>query len=352
MTNVNMADYGLTNEYAAYAQDCNDDYAAGRILAQEKGIYRIISEAGEQLAEVSGKLRYNAKSASDFPAVGDFVLIDNTDNKGRAVIHAVLPRKSVFIRKAAGTGYNEQVVAANIDTIFICMSPNNDFNLRRLERYLSIGWNSGAIQVIVLTKSDLCADIEQFVRSIRSVAVGTDIIVTSAMEQDGYKKLLPYIKNGKTAAFAGSSGVGKSTLINRLLGENRLDTNGLRNDDKGRHTTTRRELFLLKHGGMVIDTPGMREIGLWDIDEGLDKSFSDIEALAVMCRFSDCTHTNEPGCAVKEAVAKGKLSEERLKSYLKLKSENRYAEDAEGYLAEKKQKFKNIAKINKQNRIR
>lgn len=351
MTKINMISFGLSNQYTALAHEYNTDYKIARILSQEKGIYRVISENGEQLAEISGKFRYNTSILSDYPAVGDFVMIDCNDNQSHAIIHNILPRKSVFIRKAAGTN-TEQVVCANIDTVFICMSLNNDFNLRRLERYLSVTWDSGAIPVIVLTKSDLCDDIKSFINSVKEVAIGTDIIVLSAIEKDEYKKLLPYIENGKTVALLGSSGVGKSTLINQLLGENRLDTNGLRNDDKGRHTTTRRELFLLKQGGMVIDTPGMRELGLWDIDHGLDKSFSDIEYLFTMCHFKNCSHTSEPDCAVLKAIANGELSKERWQSYQKLKAEMRYAENTEAYLSEKKEKFKNIAKINKKNYIR
>lgn len=347
MEKVDMAVFGLLNQYESVVREYDASYTVGRILSREKGVYRLVSEAGEQCAEISGRLRHNAGCASDFPAVGDFVMIDCGAHQEHAIIHAVLPRKSVFIRKAAGTGKSEQVVAANIDTVFICMSLNQDFNLRRLERYLSVAWDSGAAPVIVLTKSDLCADLEQYLRAVGSVAVGTDTVVTSAMEPNGYKKLLPYIQNGRTAALMGSSGVGKSTLMNRLLGEERLETNGLRNDGKGRHTTTRRELFLLQQGGMVIDTPGMRELGLWDTDGGLERSFSDIEALASMCRFHDCTHTNEPHCAVQAAIANGELAPERWLSYRKLKSENRYAEDTDGYLAEKKQKFKKIAKLNK-----
>lgn len=352
MANINMAAFGLINQYAALAEEYKNDYMVGRILSQEKGLYRLINENGEQLAEVSGKFRYNAKNVSDFPAVGDFVLIDCNNMQGHAVIHDILPRKSVFIRKAAGTSHSEQVVAANIDTVFICMSLNNDFNVRRLERYISVAWDSGATPVIVLTKSDLCQSIEQRICDVEKIAMGIDIVVTSGFEEEGCSKLLPYIKDGKTVALIGSSGVGKSTLINRLLGEERLETNGLRNDDKGRHTTTRRELFLLKQGGMVIDTPGMRELGLWDTDEGLDKTFSDIEDLAAMCRFNNCSHTSEPGCAINEAISNGELSKERWLSYQKLKAENRYAENSSDYLAEKNQKFKNIAKFNKANRIK
>ena len=347
MTDNNISAFGLTAQYVQQAKACGPQYTAARILSQEKGVYRLICENGEQSAVVSGRLRYNARSAADFPAVGDFVAIDCNSAQGNAVIHEVLPRKSVFIRKAAGTGCAEQVVAANIDTVFICMSLNNDFNLKRLERYLSVAWESGATPAIVLTKADLCQDSARLVQAVASVAVGVDIVLTSALAQDGYAKLLPYLQPGKTVALIGSSGVGKSTLINRLLGENRLETNGLRDDDKGRHTTTRRALFLLERGGMVIDTPGMRELGLWDSEEGLDRTFSDIEALARLCRFRNCSHTGEPQCAVREALQSGRLAHERFLSYQKLRAENRYIENTKGYLSEKKQKFKNIALANK-----
>ena len=352
MEKTNMAAWGLIGQHAAWAQESRGTYAVGRILLQEKGLYRLVGENGEQWAEVSGKLRYQAQRASDFPAVGDFVLFDQGETEGHAVIHRILPRKSVFLRKAAGTVHTEQVVAANIDTVFLCMSLNQDFNIRRLERYLSAAWDSGAVPVIVLTKSDLCADLVPYLRAVEQSAVGTEVVVTSGVEQDGFEKLLPYVQEGKTVAFLGSSGVGKSTLINRLLGEERLATNGLRNDDKGRHTTTRRELFLLKQGGMVMDTPGMRELGLWESGEGLDQSFADIEGLAERCRFRDCSHQREPGCAVRQAILLGELSEERWRSYQKLKAETRYTEQNDAYLAEKKQKFKQIAKRNKSSRKR
>lgn len=345
MNKTDMSAYGLCARYDAASKE----YTTGRILSQEKGIYTLISENGENLAEVSGKFLYNAKCPADFPAVGDFVAVTLPDTESRAVIHSVFPRKSAIVRRAAGTDNARQIVAANIDTVFICMSLNNDFNVRRLERYLSVVWDGGANAVIVLTKSDLCHDIEKYKNEVDKVSFGADIIVTTS-EDDSCKKLLPYIGFGKTASFIGSSGVGKSTLINRLLGEKRLETNGLRNDDKGRHTTTRRQLFLLDGGGMVIDTPGMRELGLWDADSGLDQSFSDIKKLSEMCRFSDCTHTHEPHCAVLESISNGTLSKERLMSYKKLIAENEYSENADEYTAKKNLKFKDIAKINKNRR--
>lgn len=322
MNELDMKRLGFTGSFVTEAGLYNGLYA-GRVLSQSKGLYRIACEKGELMAEVSGRLRFEVQTLSDFPAVGDFVMVDrNHDTGGNAIIHHVLKRKSAFIRKAAGTSNEEQVVAANIDTVFICMSLNNDFNLRRLERYLSIGWDSGATPVVVFTKADLCSDIQSRLREVEEVCIGADILITSSMQEDGYTQVLPYIKEGSTVAFMGSSGVGKSTLINRLMREERLATNGLRNDDKGRHTTTRRELILLDSGGMVIDTPGMRELGIESAD--LSKSFADIDELSSQCRFRDCTHTSEPGCAVLKAVSDGILSEERLLSYKKLKVEAGY----------------------------
>ena len=327
------------------------ELAVGRITLQEKGMYRIRTSMGEQNALVSGKFQFDAQSLSDYPAVGDYVMVSCAD-PDTVIIHQVLPRKSLFLRKAAGTSKAEQVVAANIDTVFLCMSLNNDFNLRRLERYLAVAWESGAAPVVVLTKADLCADLPQKQREVEAVAMGVDILTTSAMESDGYRQIMPYITEGGTVAFVGSSGVGKSTLINRLLGEERLTTDGLRNDDKGHHTTTHRELLFLPNGAMVIDTPGMRELGMWDAASGVEQTFGDIEDLAARCRFRNCSHTGEPGCAVRAAIRSGNLDGGRWLSYQKLKNENSYAADSESYLAAKEKKFKEISKINKYNKKR
>ena len=320
----------------------------GRITLQEKGFYRIRTSMGEQNALVSGKFQFDAQSPSDYPAVGDYVMASCAD-PDTAIIHQLLPRRSLFVRKAAGTSKTEQVVAANIDTVFLCMSLNNDFNLRRLERYLAVAWESGADPVVVLTKADLCADLPQKQREVEAIAMGVTILTTSAMELEGYRQIMPYITEGRTVAFVGSSGVGKSTLINRLLGEERLATDGLRNDDKGHHTTTHRELLFLPGGAMVIDTPGMRELGMWDAASGVEQTFGDIEELAARCRFRNCSHSSEPGCAVRAALESGHLDTGRWQSYQKLKNENSYAADSKSYLAAKEKKFKDISKINKYN---
>lgn len=294
-----------------------------RVVSQYKDLYRIVTGQGECFAEISGKFRYESVEPSQFPAVGDFVMADRTSgHSGNAVIHQVLHRKSVFERRAVGSAHQTQVVAANIDTLFLCMSLNNDYNLSRLERYLSAAWNSGAVPVIVLTKCDLCEDLPKVTAEIGAVAPGVAVVLTSSYDQVSCEALLPWLQPGMTASFIGSSGVGKSTLVNRLMGEEILHTSETRQDDKGKHTTTRRELLLLPQGGIVIDTPGMREFGVESVD--LSKSFSEIDELATHCRFRDCTHTSEPGCAVLDALKTGALKERRLESYRKLKREAKY----------------------------
>lgn len=317
-----LTKYGVSERFLTQAALYPQLYPA-RVLSQSKDLYKIAAEQGEFFAEVSGKFRYEASCLSDYPAVGDFVMVDRTDSvSGNAVIHHVLTRKSCFERAAVGMDNQTQIVAANIDIVFICMSLNNDYNLSRLERYLSVAWDSRAIPVVVLTKSDLCGDLSSVLTEISSVALSTDIVVTSGFDHASCAKLLSYLKPGITASFIGSSGVGKSTLINCLAGEELLATSGIRQDDKGRHTTTRRELLVLPQGGIVIDTPGMRELGVESAD--LSKSFSDIDMLATQCRFRDCTHTSEPGCAVRKALENGELDGRRLENYQKLKREAKY----------------------------
>lgn len=315
-----MKNYGL-NERFINESNMYENLTVGRVTSQDKGLYKVVTENGETRAQISGKFRYNLTSLSDYPAVGDFVMIDENED-GNAIIHHVLTRKSVFIRKAAGTTPVSQVVASNIDTVFICMALNNDFNLRRLERYIGVAWDSGATPVVVLTKSDICSNLDDMLSQLETVALSVDILVTSSMTEDGFIEVKKYIADGKTVAFIGSSGVGKTTLINKLAGENLFETHETRNDDKGRHTTTKRELITLPTGGIVIDTPGMRELGIESAD--LSKTFADIDELSRQCRFNDCSHTKEPGCAVKEAIENGILSEDRLTSYFKLKKEAKY----------------------------
>lgn len=300
------------------------DFYPGRVISQYKDLYRVALEEGELLAEVTGKLRYQAEEAWRFPAVGDFVLLDRqSDDQGNGIIRGILKRKSLFQRKAAGTKEGRQVVAVNMDIVFICMSLNKDFNLRRLERYLALAWDSGAAPVILLTKADLCQNLEGRLSEIQSVAIGVRVLVTSSLLDEGIEEIRALIKPGVTAVFLGSSGVGKSTLINHMLGIEWIKVGDIReDDDKGRHTTTRRDLMLIPGGGAVIDTPGMREIGLESGD--LSSTFQDIEDLALECRFRDCTHESEPGCQVRRSVEEGNLSEERLASYKKLQKENRY----------------------------
>lgn len=326
-----------------------DGLCTGRVIAQQRGLYRIATAEGERMAGVSGRLRHEALSPSDYPAVGDFVLAD-TQTGGDAVIRSVLPRRSSFVRRAAGDSHQEQVVAANVDTVFLCMSLNRDFSLRRLERDLAVAWESGASPVVVLTKADLCADTRRYALEAERVAVGVPVLVTASLAEDGLDALAPYLRPGRTVAFIGSSGVGKSTMINRLLGEARQTTGGLRGDDRGRHTTTSREIFQLPGGALLLDTPGMREMGMWDAQAGIDQTFTDVLELAAQCRFADCTHTSEPGCAVLRAMETGTLAPERLAAFMRLSAENAYAQDSAAYLAQKERKFKEIAKINKARR--
>ena len=321
--NSTLTTYGLSDRFKQEAT-LHEGLFLARVLEQHRDLYKVVCEDGQLHASISGKLSYEADDSLSYPAVGDWVMIDRTDgNSGNAIIHHILSRKSVFARQAAGTGNEQQVIAANVDTVFICMSLNADFNLRRMERYLTIAWDSNAKPVIVLTKSDLCEDLDEKLRELETVSLGVDTLVCSSMSKDGYEEVAQYTEAGKTIAFIGSSGVGKSTLINRLLGQELMTTKEIReDDDKGKHTTTHRQLLVLPSGGIVIDTPGMRELGVFS--GNLSTSFEDITELAMECKFGDCSHGTEPGCAVQGAIANGSLSAARFESYQKLQKEMSY----------------------------
>ncbi len=314
----------LEKEFAGYKDSCE----VGRVAVEYKGLYKVYCENRETLAAISGKMIYSAAERDDYPAVGDWVVMDKSaSDSDRAIIRGILRRKSKFSRKCAGNNVEEQIVAVNVDTLFICMSLNQNYNLRRLERFITMAWDSGAIPVVLLTKSDLCEDVDEKLKETRSAAIGVDVHCISCIDDSAAETVKNYIKPGLTVAFLGSSGVGKSTIINRLLGEERFDTQSVSDmGDRGRHTTTNRELIVLPQGGIVIDTPGMREFHILDTEEGIGTAFGDIESFAENCRFSDCTHTTEPGCAVKEAIESGALSEDRYNNYLKLKKEAEFVE--------------------------
>jgi len=325
------------------------DSVPARVITESKGSFQVYSQYGELTARISGKMRYYTGVAKEYPAVGDWVVVTPLINEQKGIIHAVLPRKSKFSRKVAGERTEEQIVSANVDTVFIVsgLDGGRNFNLRRIERYLTLAWSSGATPVIVLNKVDLCPDIDSYVRSVEGIAPGISIHPVSAKEQIGLDALRNYLIKGSTAAFLGSSGVGKSALINALLGVEKLETGEVREDDRmGRHTTTKRELILLPGGGIVIDTPGMREIQMWAGEEDLHGAFYDIEMLAKGCRFSDCSHNVELGCAVRAAIDRDDLDPARLESYRKLQNELNYLvsrEESSTRLYEKL-KWKKIAK--------
>lgn len=338
-----------------FAQNFNryltQGYTVGRVVQQQKNTYILYSELGEISAEINGKMRYHASFRADFPAVGDWVVIGDLNSQQKATIYDILPRKSKVSRKIAGTQTDEQIIASNIDTIFLVSGLDRDFNPRRIERFLILIWESGANPVILLNKADLCDDAEQCKEELESIAFGIPIILISAIENQGIDALVPYLGAGKTVALIGSSGVGKSTITNQLAQKEIQAVNSLRKDERGRHTTTHRELIILPSGGLLIDTPGMREIQFWNGSEGFQETFTDINELASLCRFRDCQHDTEPGCAVQQALLDGTLDDQRFDSYQKLQQELAYMtrkQNQKAALAEK-EKWKKIHKAMRKN---
>ena len=346
---MNIKDYGLKEEKIAG----KINGIPARIITTYRDRYEIVSDKGKGFARLKKGSFYDNPNAI-YPTIGDFVMIE-WNSMGDSQIIETLKRDSSFSRASSSADRNhemhtqhEQLVAANFDYVFIMQSLNDNFNIRRIERYLTLAWESGAIPVIVLTKCDLVDDVESYISEIESVAIGVDVYAISCKAKIGLDNLQKYFKKGNTLVFLGSSGVGKSTLVNTLIGEDVMKTSEIReNDSRGRHTTTHRQLLMLPTGAMVIDTPGMRELGMWNCDDGIDKTFQDVEKYFGTCKFSDCTHTSEPGCKVLEAIKNGELSEERYNAYMKLKNEARYNSDSESYLREKRNKFKEIAKQNR-----
>ncbi len=309
----------LTTEFEPHAAA---GLAPARVAVQHRGAYVLYSELGELRATVAGRLEHDATGAGDLPAVGDWVAVAARPSEGTATIQAVLPRSTKFSRKVALKAAEEQVLAANVDAVFLVTSLNEDLNLRRLERYLALAWESGAQPVVILTKTDLCADVELRVLEVEAVTFGVPVHPISTVTGDGLNLVRSYLLPGKTVALLGSSGVGKSTLVNTLAGEDLLAVKEIRESDgEGRHTTSHRQLVLLPEGGLVLDTPGMRELQLWESSDGLGETFADVEELAAQCRFSDCAHHTEPGCAVQAALENGTLELGRWTSYGKLQRE-------------------------------
>jgi ribosome biogenesis GTPase / thiamine phosphate phosphatase len=285
----------------------------GRVAVEHRSAYVVYTANGELRAELAGRLRHD----DDWPAVGDWVGL-----REPATIAAVLPRRTVFSRKEPWLAAKEQVLAANADTVFVTMALTGvDFKPRRLERYLATAWESGARPAIVLTKPDLCADVATAVHEVEAIAFGVPVHVVNGLTGEGLEALLPYLEGDSTVAVLGSSGVGKSTLVNHLAGGSLMATRELGTDGRGRHTTRHRELIVLQQGGLVLDTPGLRELQLWDVGDGLEQTFDDVASIASRCRFGDCSHGSEPGCAVRDAIRTGVLPRERYESWQKLQRE-------------------------------
>ncbi|MHB1626755.1 MAG: ribosome small subunit-dependent GTPase A [Bacilli bacterium] len=354
--NVAMERLGFDAAFASAFSGLNrGGCQPARVITVQRELYTLHTGDREVLGAVSGVFAHNAAHRSEFPVVGDFVSVHIGEGQERAVIQHVLPRRSQLSRHIAGVTTEEQVLTANVDTVFLVQSLNRDFNVRRLERYLIVAWESGATPVIVLTKSDLCAAAEARAAEARTAGMGATVHAVSALTGSGLGTLRAYLSSGKTAVALGSSGAGKSTLVNALYGESVQKTFAVRSgDDRGKHTTTARQLIFLPDGGMIIDTPGMRELQLWDGADGMSQAFADVEDWARRCRFRDCGHDNESGCAVQAALADGDLDPERFANFRKLQRELAYLarkEDRHAQIAEQK-KWKRATEDGRERRLR
>jgi ribosome biogenesis GTPase len=319
---VQLSNLGWSSFFEEQLKPDDREWTPARVIWEGRGEYLLSSGTEEWRAQLAGRLRHQAASRAELPTVGDWVLASGPR------IHKRLNRRSAFSRKSAGRAADEQVVAANIDVVLLVTSLNRDFNIRRLERYLALAWESGATPVIVLNKADACADADVQQCSSAAAETGVRAVVSSVVNGAGLLELSEIVRHGGTTALLGSSGVGKSSIINALLGESRQSVREIRSSDhRGRHSTTSRQLIQLPGGGVVVDTPGMRELTLWDAEDGLEHAFADIEVLAAACRFRDCAHHREPDCAVTAAVEEGSLDASRLESYRRLLREERFLRD-------------------------
>lgn len=339
---MNLSQLGFDPWFAARANDV-DGLTLARVCAVDRGSYRVRHASDEIPAELSGKLSFHTERAADLPCVGDWVAVQCYDHGRAAIIHQVLPRRTFLRRRAAGEGAAEQMIAANVDTAFIIQACHFDFNANRLERYLVMAADGGVKPVVLLTKTDLPGPEElQRKRALVADVTTARVMEVSSVTGAGYEELRAAMEPGKTCCLLGSSGVGKTTIVNRLLGRDAFVTRTVSDSGEGVHTTTRRQLILLDSGTMLIDTPGMRELGVLGTGDGIDAGFGEMAALASACRYADCTHRHEPGCAVRAAIQRGDLQEERYANYLKLKKEAEYFEMSS---LDKRKKDKSFGKL-------